>query len=173
MTRNSFEKYYFPDNLDLDLCAKHLPVPPDTVSTPIRLDKCTVSGPTLFVAGRYRKLSDRLCQSPWILGGKRIMEESVQEIITRAIVPYFGVIENIDKKKNKQNQINFMASGREDVDVRCLGNGRPFVVEIVNSKKTKLPVEIAADMENEVDASGKVSVHHLQLVKRYIFNTNI
>lgn len=124
----------------------------------VTLGKCTISGPTIFVAGRYRKLSDHLCQSPWILSGKRVMDESVQEIITKEIVPYFGVSDN--------DQINFMASGREDVDVRCLGKGRPFVVEILNSKRTKLPVEIAADMENHVDTTGKVSVHHLQLVKR-------
>lgn len=158
MTRNAFEKNYLPENLDLDVCVVGLPVPPKTVTTPIQLAKVTISGPTIFVAGRYRKMADHLCQTPWVLSGKRVMEESVQEIINNQIVPYFGSI--------NKSEVNFMASGREDVDVRCLGNGRPFVVEIMNSRKVKLPVEIAADMENEIDASQKVSVHHLQLVKR-------
>lgn len=122
---------------------------------------CTISGPTIFVAGRYRKLSDKLSQSPWILNGKRVMEDSVHEIIARNIVPYFGV-----DPSGQTDTVNFMSSGREDIDVRCLGNGRPFVMEITNARKVKLPVENAADMENEIDSSGKVSVHHLQLVKR-------
>ena len=28
------------------------------------------------------------------------------------------------------------AAGREDIDVRMLGQGRPFVIEFVNPKKT-------------------------------------
>lgn len=161
MTRNAFEKHFFPQNLNLKDCVEHLPVPPNTVTTPIRLTKCTVSGPTIFVAGRYRKLSRELSQSPWILGGKRVMEESVQEIIAREIAPYFSV----DPVKQVE-QINFMSSGREDIDVRCLGKGRPFVLELVDSKRSLLPSNIAAKMELAVDKSKKVSVHHLQLVKR-------
>ena len=30
----------------------------------------------------------------------------------------------------------FSASGREDMDVRMLGNGRPFVVQLLNAHKT-------------------------------------
>lgn len=161
MTRNLFEKHFVPQNLDIDECIKHLPVPPNTVSIPLRLTKYIISGPTIFVAGRYRKLSRELSQSPWILGGHRVMEESVQEIIARDISPYFG-IDPIDKA----DQINFMASGREDIDVRCLGKGRPFVLEIKDSHKSVLPVNVAAAMEVAIDASKKVSVQHLQLVKR-------
>lgn len=165
MTRNAFEKSYFPDNLDLDECIKHLPCPPGIPSTPATVQKCTISGPTIFVAGRYRKLSRHLSQSPWVLGGKRVMEESVQEIIARDLTPYFGV----DPVK-QVNQIVFMSSGREDVDVRCLGNGRPFVLEISDSRKMKLPVEVAADMETRIDTSGKVSVQNLQMCKRYVMS---
>lgn len=158
MTRNAFEKYYVPENLDLDKCTTDLPVPPKAVSTFIQLANVTISGPTIFIAGRYRKIAAQLCQTPWILSGKRVMDESVQEIITEKIVPYFT--------GTGKSEVNFMASGREDVDVRCLGSGRPFVVEIMNARRIKLPVEIAADMENDIDLSKKVSVQHLQLVKR-------
>lgn len=163
MTRNAFEKHFFPENLNLKDCVEHLPVPPSAVSTPIKLTKCTISGPTIFVAGRYRKLSRELSQSPWILGGKRVMDESVQEIIAREIAPYFSV-----DPVSQVEQINFMSSGREDIDVRCLGKGRPFVLELVNSKKSSLSPNIAAAMEMAVDKSKKVSVQHLQLVKRLV-----
>jgi len=31
----------------------------------------------------------------------------------------------------------FHSGGREDIDVRMLNNGRPFVMEMVNPRKTK------------------------------------
>lgn len=39
----------------------------------------------MFVVGRYNKLSRNLCQTPWIIDGKRKMNNSVQEIIYDAI----------------------------------------------------------------------------------------
>lgn len=71
-------------------------------------------GPNLYIGGRYRKLSRDLSQTPWILNGKRMKEESVQEIICKVICPFFG----LDLEEQKEMVI-FMGSGREDVDV-CL-----------------------------------------------------
>lgn len=161
MTRNAFEKHFFPQNLCIEDCLKHFPIPPEVEPTALRLTSCVIAGPTLFVAGRYRKISRALSQTPWILGSKRMMEDSVQEFIAREIAPYFGV-----DPVSQASQVNFMASGREDIDVRCLGSGRPFVMEIADAKKSKLPAEIAGRMEIAVDKSQKVSVQHLQLVKR-------
>ena len=31
----------------------------------------------------------------------------------------------------------FHSGGREDIDVRMLGQGRPFILEFLNAKKTK------------------------------------
>lgn len=89
-----------------------MPVPPNTVDQAIKLTNVHLTGPTVFVAGRYRKLSRELSQSPWILGGKRVMADSVQEIIAKHIAPYFGV-----DPTAQANQLKFMASGREDVNV--------------------------------------------------------
>lgn len=161
MTRNAFDKHFYPENLSIDDCFKSLPIPPKTVSSPIKLTNYTIDGPTIFVAGRYRKLSRALSQSPWILESKRMMADSVQEIIAHEVTSYFGI-----DSVNEAKQLNFMASGREDIDVRCLGNGRPFVLEINSSKKSTLPVKVAAEMELAVDKSKKVSVQNLQLVPR-------
>lgn len=161
MTRTLFEKNFYPENLNLDKCIVHLPVPPSTLSTPLKLVKCSIVGPTIFVAGRYRKLSRDLSQTPWILDGKRMKCDSLQEIIGRKVAPYFGI--NIDTNSEK---MVFMSSGREDVDVRCLGKGRPFVLEIQDSKKLVLPARDAANIESQIDESKLVSVQHLQIVKR-------
>lgn len=162
MTRNFFEKHYYPKNLNLEDYKTHIAVPPVTVSTPVKLARYFTNGPTIFVAGRYRKLSRDLSQTPWILNGKRMKEGSIQEFISREISLYFG----IDDKEESEKLV-FMASGREDIDVRCLGKGRPFVLQISDARKSLLPQHIAADMELRVEHTKQIAVQHLQLVARY------
>lgn len=65
-----------------------------------------------------------------------------------------------------KDRIVFSSSGREDVDVRCLGNGRPFVLEIPDSYKTVLSCEIAEKIEGLVSESKLVSIKDLQIVTR-------
>lgn len=157
LTRNAFDRNFTPDKIDMDLFAQNVPVPSEVPAAPIRLERITLQGPTIFVAGRYRKMSRVLCQSPWVLQGKRIMEECVSELIVDQVAPFFGVL---------PESVVFSSSGREDVDVRCLGNGRPFALEIADSRKMRLPREVAAAMETAVDNSLKVSIMHLQIVSR-------
>lgn len=124
--------------------------------TPIKLVEITFAGPTVFLAGRYKKFSRELSQTPWVVGGVKLAERNVEEIIVSAILPHFKVSES---------NVTFMSSGREDVDVRCLG-GRPFVLEIMNSTKTILDKSIAKDIEEKVGQSSVISIHDVQLVKR-------
>jgi hypothetical protein len=49
----------------------------------------------------------------------------VSEKIASLMVPHFGA-----------SGSRFTASGREDVDVRMLGQGRPFVVQLLNPRRT-------------------------------------
>lgn len=114
MSRNFFEKHYFPSNLDLDACRICLPVPPETASSSVKLARYSIQGPNVHVGGRYRKISRDLSQTPWILNGRRMKEDSVQEIICKEICPFFG----LDPAEQNEKVI-FMGSGREDVDV-CL-----------------------------------------------------
>lgn len=157
MTRNAFEKHFNPSKVDADTYMKYIPVPPIVPQTLLKLEKITVNGPTIFVAGRYRKLTRSLSQTPWILKGKRMMEESVSEIIVENLAEFFGV---------SADKVIFSSSGREDVDVRCLGKGRPFVLEIPDARKSTLPQSIAGSVESSVEKSQKVSIRDLQLVKR-------
>jgi len=90
----------------------------------------------LYIYGRYRKLVRNIPQSMWICTkcmGKGCEEcnwtgkkypESVAELIS---TPTLEMTEG--------RKAVFHAAGREDVDARMLGTGRPFVVEIKKPKK--------------------------------------
>lgn len=158
LTRNAFERNFIPDKVDLRVFSENVAVPGSVPNKPLRLDRITIQGPTICVAGRYRKLSRNLCQSPWILQGKKVMEECVSELIVEQVAPFFGVTEK---------SIIFSSSGREDVDVRCLGDGRPFALEIPDAHRMILPIQCAGEMEVAIDKSGKVSIQHLQVVTRF------
>ncbi|XP_065085561.1 putative tRNA pseudouridine synthase Pus10 [Ochlerotatus camptorhynchus] len=157
ITRNAFEKHFTPESLDLEQYKKHISVPPTIQDDSIVLEKINFTGPTMFLAGRYNKVSRELSQTPWVLDGKRKMENSVQEIMASVVGPYFRVPEN---------SLIFSSSGREDVDVRCLGEGRPFVLEIPNAFKDYLEGSTAGELEKAIDKSKLISVKDLQLVDR-------
>lgn len=61
------------------------------------------------------------------------------------------------------------ACGREDIDVRCLGNGRPFVLEILQAKK-RITQAWLSRLQQQVNtrqgtnAQGDISIYHMQLV---------
>ena len=79
---------------------------------------------SVFCSGRYIKNQRGLSQTPWILNGKVMGDGSVEEFIAPHIC---GTM--------RGDSYSFISSGREDIDVRMLGNGRPFAVEIKNPKK--------------------------------------
>lgn len=157
ISRGLLEKQYQPARIKAELFEKYLAIPPAAVEDPLQLQSIDLMGPIVCVAGRYRKLSRELSHTPWVLQGKRIMEESIEEIIVQQVAPHFS--DTLDK-------VTFMSSGREDVDVRCLGKGRPFVLEIMNARRSSLSRQEAHQMELAVDRSGKVSIHNLQVVPR-------
>jgi tRNA pseudouridine synthase 10 len=79
---------------------------------------------------RYNKYSRELSQTPWVVDGKRKSESSVEELICDPL-----------NKSVIAAEWRFSASGREDVDVRMLGTGRPFVVEFINPRRVNFTVE--------------------------------
>ncbi|EDX03181.1 putative tRNA pseudouridine synthase Pus10 [Drosophila simulans] len=157
ISRGLLEKQYQPSKVKAETYEKYFQIPCSNVEESIKLTSIDLQGPLICVAGRYRKLSRELSHTPWILNGQRLMEDSIEEIIIRHVGPHFT---------EKLGKITFMSSGREDVDVRCLGKGRPFVLEIPNARRTCLTKDEAFAMERAVDASGMVSIHHLQVVPR-------
>ncbi|GAB6135681.1 tRNA pseudouridine(54/55) synthase Pus10 [Thermococcus prieurii] len=98
----------------------------------------------VYVYGRYRKLVRGIPQTPL-----PDFEDSVASIICRAFLKAF------------EGKCVFKGAGREDVDVRTLGNGRPFIVEIKSPKRRKVDLR---KIEEEINASGKVEVLNLRFV---------
>lgn len=110
---------------------------------------------SIYIAGRYNKWFRNLPQTPWIVDQKRRLESSVEEIISEPI-----------KKRTLVDELRFSSSGREDIDVRMLGRGRPFAVELVNPKRTKFSYSVLRDIENEINVDTRVTVKHLQNVTK-------
>jgi tRNA pseudouridine synthase 10 len=122
----------------------------------------------LFVAGRYKKLVRGIPQSKWFCSSCRgkgcekcgwtgkMYAESVEEIVEK---PFLDATEGVKG--------SFHASGREDIDARMLGNGRPFVVEIVQPKKRFLNLK---KMQKAVNAfgKGKVEVSSLRFADKRV-----
>jgi len=120
----------------------------------------------LFVAGRYRKLVRDIPQSKWFCsscrgkgcekcgGTGKMYPESVEELVSK---PFLEAAEG--------EKTAFHASGREDIDARMLGSGRPFVIEISKPKKRFLDLKT---LEGDVNANaaGKVEVSSLRFTNK-------
>lgn len=98
----------------------------------------------VYIGGRYLKLSRGLPQSPWIMDGVRRGESSVEEEIANIVLPSLGA-----------DGYSFISSGREDIDVRMLGNGRPFALEVRNARVGMPGVEAGKELAAAVAARGK------------------
>ena len=115
--------------------------PPSSPSAPCLVTvSCERSPVTL--SGKYCKYSRVLPQSAWLIDGARKAAGSVAECITDVLLPLFGASDG-----------RFHSAGREDVDVRMLGEGRPFLVELVAPKR---PFHTAETLVNRARASSPV-----------------
>ncbi|KAF8656433.1 hypothetical protein HU200_060706 [Digitaria exilis] len=133
-------------------------LPPEKVSKPCHLMISCMRSP-IYIGGRYLKLSRNVSQSCWIIDDERMGEASVEEIIgenVRAICRGDGC--------------KFHAAGREDIDVRMLGSGRPFLVELLNVRSIPSEIEVQ-QIEDRINSSEKkyVRVRNLKLVGNEIW----
>lgn len=134
---------------------KHYPVPPAKPLSRFQPDVKMMHN-SIFLAGRYNKYSRELPQTPWLVDGERKAESSVEELIISDI-----------KKALVFDSSNFSSSGREDVDVRMLGDGRPFLFELINPRQTMFKPEELFEIQKKINAHSKiVQVNDLQLVKK-------
>ncbi|XP_053793123.1 tRNA pseudouridine synthase Pus10 isoform X4 [Vidua chalybeata] len=135
---------------------KHFPCPPSSPKNLCDALEIQCNNGAVFVAGRYNKYSRNLPQTPWIIDGERKLESSVEELISEHLMAEF-----------KADSFNFSSSGREDVDVRTLGNGRPFAMELVNPHRIHFTAEEMKRLQQAInDSSDKIQVRDLQLVTR-------
>jgi tRNA pseudouridine synthase 10 len=120
----------------------------------------------LFVGGRYRKLVRDIPQSKWFCsscrgrgcekcgGTGKMYPESVEELTSKTL------LEAAEGQKTL-----FHASGREDIDARMLGTGRPFVIEVSEPKKRFIDLK---EIEAKINAGavGKVEVSRLRFATK-------
>jgi tRNA pseudouridine synthase 10 len=120
----------------------------------------------LFVAGRYRKLIRTIPQSKWFCsscrgrgcekcgGTGKMYPESVEELSSKPLL-----------EATEGEATFFHASGREDIDARMLGTGRPFVIEVSKPKKRFVDLKQIEALVN-AGAIGKVEVSGLRFTTK-------
>lgn len=140
--------------------------PEVTVILDLVMDRVELKIAPLFIYGRYRKLIRGIPQTRWPCRRCRgrgcprcnftgkMYPESVEELIAPVLL---GAA--------RGKKAAFHGAGREDIDARMLGSGRPFVVEIREPRVRSLDLE-ALKREINAQAAGKVEVEQLQLVER-------
>lgn len=120
----------------------------------------------IFIEGRYKKLIRGIPQTKWPCSkckGKGCEEcnftgkqypESVEELLSETVL-----------KHTRGYEAKFHGAGREDIDVRMLGTGRPFVLEIKEPKIRKIDLE---KIKEEVDiiSKGKTEYNNLKFTER-------
>ncbi|XP_077380326.1 tRNA pseudouridine synthase Pus10 isoform X2 [Festucalex cinctus] len=135
---------------------KHSACPPSRPSSSCTPQDVQCVHASIYVAGRYNKFCRSLPQTPWLIDGQRRMESSVEELIAAPVLAAFAA-----------QGFNFSSSGREDVDVRTLGNGRPFALELLNPRRSRLSEEKMRSVQELINASSeKIRVRDLQMVSR-------
>ena len=113
----------------------------------------------VFFVGRYMKYERGIPQTHWDCRacrgvgcercgytGKQYMD-SVEELIGRPVIEAFDA----------ENAV-LHGAGREDIDARMLGSGRPFVMEVEAPMKRSVDL-VALEEEINRSADGRVAVH--------------
>ncbi|MCK4476804.1 MAG: tRNA pseudouridine(54/55) synthase Pus10, partial [Methanophagales archaeon] len=98
---------------------------------------------SVFIYGKYRKFKRGIPQTRWFCRECRgrgcekcnftgkMYAESVEELISGSILAEF-----------KGEDMVLQGCGREDIDARMLGSGRPFVVEIKEPRQRKVDLRM-------------------------------
>jgi tRNA pseudouridine synthase 10 len=113
---------------------------------------------SVFFYGRYQKFERGIPQTHWdcracrgagcekcnFTGAQYL--DSVEELIGRPVIEMFDA----------ENAV-LHGAGREDIDARMIGTGRPFILEVVSPKKRSIDLAV---LEAEINrtADGRVSV---------------
>ncbi|MFO8133250.1 MAG: tRNA pseudouridine(54/55) synthase Pus10 [Thermoplasmatota archaeon] len=131
-----------------------------------RFDHVELDVRPLFIRGRYRKLERGIPQTKWYCrkchgagcdycnGQGKLYETSVEELVAREAM---AATQGADEA--------FHGAGREDIDVRMLGTGRPFILEVKEPRRRHLDLE---QLERDINASadGRVEVSDLRMASR-------
>ncbi len=122
----------------------------------------------VYIYGRYKKLKRGIPQTKWHcrkcrgkgckecnFTGKKY-QSSVQGLIEGSILNLYKAV-----------SLKFHGCGREDIDAKMLGQGRPFVMEIENPVKRDVNLSKAKRKINK-ENKEKIEVNNLTYVKKNI-----
>jgi tRNA pseudouridine synthase 10 len=116
----------------------------------------------LYLRGAYKKLVRGIPQSMWLCrscrgegcpkcdGTGKMYSESVEEIVAGPVL-----------EKTGGESVALHAAGREDVDARMLGEGRPFVMEVKKPRRRFIDLQNLTELIN-AQGQGKVEVSCLR-----------
>jgi tRNA pseudouridine synthase 10 len=133
-----------------------------TISVDPFSGKVRVKSNPLFIGGRYRKLVRGIPQATWLCKkcqgsgcpdcnwSGRMYEFSVQDFVC---MPFLEATHGAECK--------FHGAGREDVDARMLGSGRPFIIEIKEPKTRSVNFQGIGERVGN-DSEGRVQVLDLR-----------
>jgi tRNA pseudouridine synthase 10 len=136
--------------------------PDITVLVDARFGSVELQVAPLYLYGRYRKLERGIPQTRWPCrqcrgkgckrcgGTGKMYPTSVEELVAGPIMNLCG---------GKKHSLHGM--GREDIDARMLGDGRPFVVEIQDPLRRTMDF---GSLETDINrlAAGKVEISGLR-----------
>lgn len=159
-------------------------LPPPNVTNFVQSQVNLIVSP-VYIAGEYNKYSRTISQTPWFVNRYQSKNSSKQqdlqieqnhidgkdkeEMETRTESSVEQVVVLGIEKILKPEKTTFTAGGREDVDVRMLGSGRPFIVEIINSNTvaSRITPEMVKLMSIESSKlSSAVIINNLRLVPK-------
>ena len=175
------EAIAFRRNLNQRVGLRVLELAPDLTATPenpearitlhYATERVTVAVRPLLVYGRYRKLSREIPQSKWPCRrcrgegcescagtGKRFLR-TIEELVA---APILSASEAVGTKMH--------CIGREDVDVRMLGSGRPFVLELADPHVRSFGLGPIQERINR-ELSDEVEVEQLQFADKALLRT--
>jgi tRNA pseudouridine synthase 10 len=117
----------------------------------------------IYVYGRYLKHDRTIPQTRWPCrkcqgkgcehcgGTGKMYQESVEELIRPAFMEAAG-----------SDETAMHGMGREDIDARMLGNGRPFVLELKKPARRTLDLEHLRKITNDA-TGGRVEISKLRM----------
>ncbi len=140
--------------------------PDITAIVDTRFDHVELDVRPIFIYGRYRKLERGIPQTKWYCrkchgagcdycgGTGKMYEESVEELVAHEVMAASGGTDE-----------SFHGAGREDIDVRMLGTGRPFILEVTEPRRRHIDLE-TLQQEINAFANGRVEVSGLRMASR-------
>ena len=120
--------------------------PPKCPELMCSVDPVRIVRDPLFFTGNYVKLSREMSQTPWVINGVRKGKISVEENLAPVL-----------KELMRAQTAKFHAAGREDVDVRMLGEGRPFVIQLLNCEKSSPNAEELASLQRKLSEGSVIA----------------